>query len=268
MVAFATNSLLCREAISSNSIGVVDFTVARLVSGAVILWLLGAISSGKPGIGGNWLSAMALFGYAACFSIAYTTLSAGTGALLLFGAVQFSMISWGLIRGERLTLIKWIGGLSAFFGLVWFVAPGVEAPPILGAVLMAAAGIWWGIYSLRGRGAEDPTRDTAGNFVRTMPMAAVLCFLPIENSVQATTAGWILAISSGALASGLGYALWYAVLPKLSAATSATVQLSVPIIAAIGGVFLLGEPFTSRLSIASAVVLGGIFVFINSGRRA
>lgn len=268
MVAFATNSLLCREALSSKAIGVADFTFVRLVSGAFILWLLVAIKSGWGSIGGNWLSAAALFGYAACFSLSYTTLSAGTGALLLFGAVQISMISWGLMRGERFTTLKWLGVLSAFSGLVWFVSPGVEAPPFWGATLMVAAGVCWGAYSLRGRGATNPTAETAGNFIRSTPFAVVLYVLPVQNAVSASSVGWVLAIVSGALASGLGYALWYSVLPQFASGTSATVQLSVPIIAAVGGVVFLGEPLTSRLAIASAVVLGGIYLFINSGRRA
>ena len=268
MVAFAMNSLLCREALASSSIGVAAFITVRLASGALTLWLLVAMTSGRRGVGGNWISAAALFGYAACFSFAYTSLSAGTGALLLFGAVQISMITWGLMHGERFTPLKWLGALSAFSGLVWFVSPGVEAPPPWGAALMLAAGVCWGIYSLRGRGATNPTAETAGNFVRSAPFAVVLYFLPVQDAVTASPVGWTLAIASGALASGFGYALWYSVLPQLTAGTSATVQLSVPIIAAAGGVVFLAEPLALRLAIASAVVLGGIFLFINSGRRA
>lgn len=268
MLAFAANSLLCRQAITSNSISVTEFTCVRLVSGAITLWLLVAMRSGRCSIGGNWFSAAALFGYAACFSLAYTALSAGTGALLLFGAVQISMISWGLMQGERFTPLKWLGVVSAFCGLAWLVAPGIEAPPLSGAVLMVTAGICWGVYSLRGRRATDPTWETAGNFVRSAPFAIALYALPGEHAASASSIGWTLAIASGAVTSGLGYALWYAVLPQLSAGTSATVQLSVPIIAAAGGVLILGEPFSIRLAIASAVVVGGIFVFIHSGRRA
>lgn len=268
MVAFAANSLLCREALVSGTIGVADFTIVRLISGASVLWLMVALTSGWRAIGGNWVSAAALFGYAACFSVAYTTLSAGTGALLLFGAVQISMISWGIIRGERLTALKWLGVLSAFSGLAWLVSPGVEAPPIIGAALMIAAGVSWGVYSLRGRSSINPAEDTAGNFVRSVPFAVLLYFVPSQDTVAMSSVGFALAIASGALASGIGYALWYSVLPKLAASTSATVQLSVPIIAAIGGVVLLDEPLSIRLAIASAVVLGGIFIFINSGRRA
>ncbi len=267
MVAFAANSLLCREALASGSIGYADFTLVRLISGAVTLWLLVVLFYGSSKLGGHWFSAVALLGYAALFSLAYTTLSAGTGALLLFGAVQISMISWGLYKGERLTPLKWLGVVSAFLGLAWFVAPGVQAPPLWGSLMMMAAGVCWGVYSLRGRGSSNPTADTAGNFVRAAPLALLLYLIPNEATTTATAMGWSLAIASGALASGVGYALWYAVLPKLTAGTSATVQLSVPIIAAIGGVVFLGEPLESRLVIASAVVLGGIFLFIHSGRR-
>lgn len=268
MGAFATNSLLCREALASRSIGVAEFTFARLVSGAAVLWLLVALRGGKRDVGGDWLSAAALFGYAACFSFAYLTLSAGTGALLLFGAVQISMISWGLLRGERLTSWQWFGLASAFAGLAWFVSPGVEAPPLLGAVLMVAAGICWGIYSLRGRGTRNATVASAGNFIRAVPLAAALYLLAFDSSDQSTWVGWVLAIASGALASGLGYALWYSVLPRLTAGTSATVQLSVPLIAAVGGVLFLGEALTIRLEVAAAVVLGGIYIFVHSGSRA
>lgn len=268
MVAFATNSLLCREALHSNAIGVVDFTAARLVSGAVTLWFLVALTSGQRKIAGNWLSAAALFAYAACFSFAYVSLSAGTGALLLFGAVQMAMISWGLLCGEQLTALKWTGVLSAFLGLVWFLFPGIEAPPLWGAVLMVAAGVFWAVYSVRGQGSTSPTSETAGNFLRSIPMVAVLYLVPIEQNISATSQGWMLAIASGALASGLGYALWYQVLTKLSSSTSATVQLSVPIIASVGGVLFLAEPFSICLAIASAVVLGGIFLFINAGRHS
>lgn len=267
MVAFATNSLLCREALASNLISVADFTTVRLISGALTLWFCVAIKNKDLNIGGTWLSAGALFGYAACFSIAYTSLSAGTGALLLFGSVQISMISWGLIHGERFTALKWIGVLSAFSGLIWFVSPGVEAPPFVDAILMIAGGIFWGVYSLRGRGVTDPTKETAGNFIRSLPMVAILYILPIQNNVTTTPVGWYLAMASGALASGLGYALWYSIIPKLTPGTSATVQLSVPIIASIGGIVFLAEPFTYRLAIASLVILGGICLFINSARR-
>ena len=268
MVAFAANSLLCREALVSGAIGVADFTVIRLVSGAVTLWLIVAIGSGSLGVGGDWPSAAALLGYAACFSLAYTTLSAGTGALLLFGAVQISMISWGLLRGERFTPLKWLGVISAFAGLVWFVFPGLEAPSLWGAALMATSGVCWGVYSLRGRGATNPAAETAGNFIRSAPFSALLYFVPLQSATSPSMSGWMLAIASGAVASGLGYALWYSVLPQLTAGTSATVQLSVPLIAAVGGVILLGEPLTARLLMAAMVILGGIFLFIQAGRRA
>ncbi|MBR9912197.1 MAG: DMT family transporter [Gammaproteobacteria bacterium] len=267
MVAFAANSILCREALASGLIGVADFTLARLASGAAILWLLVAFKRRRFAIAGDWLSAAVLFGYASCFSFAYVALSAGTGALLLFGAVQITMISYGLVSGERLTAWQSMGALSAFAGLVWFMLPGVQAPPIAGALLMIAAGVCWGIYSLRGRNASDATVATAGNFVRSLPLVVVLYLLASGGGEPAAGLGWIYALASGALASGLGYALWYSVLPSLSAATSATVQLSVPLIAAAGGWIFLAEALTARLLIASAIVLGGIFIFINSGRR-
>ncbi len=267
MMAFALNSLLCREALTTRAMGAADFTAVRLASGALTLWLLVAITHGKKRIGGSWISAAALFGYAACFSFAYLELSAGTGALLLFGAVQVSMISWALVRGERLTVLKWAGAIAAFAGLVWFMLPSVQSPSLVGAALMVIAGICWGVYSLRGRGATNPTVDTAGNFARAVPFASVLYVLPVGSAAPPTWFGWILAIASGALASGLGYALWYSVLPRLAAGTSATVQLSVPIIAAVGGVLFLGEPITGRLMVASTLVLGGISLFIHSKGR-
>lgn len=267
MVAFALNSILCRLALATGAIGWADFTTVRLISGAAVLWLLVVARSRKARIGGDWSSAALLFGYAACFSFAYVSLSTGTGALLLFGAVQITMISWGLLKGERLSPGKWAGVVSAFLGLAWFMSPGVEAPPLLGSLLMIASGICWGAYSLRGRGAMNASADTAGNFVRAAPLAVTLYLLGLGEPEAASGTGWLLAILSGALASGLGYALWYAVLPQLSSATSATVQLSVPIIAAVAGVLLLDEAMSLRLVLASAVVLGGIWVFIRSGQQ-
>ena len=267
MLAFALNSLLCREALASGAIGATDFTFVRLVSGAVTLGLLVMLKNRTFHVGGDWLSALVLFAYAACFSFAYLSLSAGTGALLLFGAVQFTMISWGLLTGERLSLVKWLGVGSAFIGLVWFVLPGVEAPPLTGALLMFASGLSWGIYSLLGRSSGDATKATAGNFIRSVPFCLLLYWLLPSGGETITATGWVLAVLSGALASGIGYALWYAVLPGFTPATSATVQLSVPIIAAFGGIIFLGETLTMRLVTASVIVLGGIFIFINAKHR-
>ena len=263
MIAFAGNSLLCRMALSATTIDAASFTLIRLVSGAVTLLLLVWFVRRRPVTGGNWRSAFALFAYAAGFSFAYIHLSAATGALLLFGAVQCTMIGYGFIKGERMNAIQLAAVLVALAGLVGLLMPGLSAPPLLDAVLMLIAGLAWGVYSIRGRGATDATRETAGNFLRAVPFAVVISLLWFDNS-QWDKAGVVFAIASGAVTSGLGYAVWYQVLPSLNATTAATVQLSVPAIAALGGVLLLGENFTLRLWLASLAILGGVAVFILS----
>lgn len=260
MVAFASNSLLCRIALRDTGIDAASFTTIRLTSGALMLWLAARMHRGAQG-GGNWLSAFALFAYAAGFSFAYLSLTAATGALLLFGAVQATMIGYGIWKGERLRRLQLIGLAAAIGGLVVLLMPGLSAPPLLGSVLMLGAGIAWGVYSLRGRGAGDPTRVTAGNFLRAAPIAAALSVVLLSES-SLDTAGIWYAIASGALASGIGYAIWYTALPALKATSAATVQLSVPVIAALGGIVLLGEPFTLRLVLASVAILGGIALVI------
>ena len=261
MVAFAGNSLLCRQALKHTAIDPASFTVIRLVSGALILWLLAGMKQSSPAGKGNWLSAFALFAYAAGFSFAYISLSAGGGALLLFGAVQATMIGHGLWKGERLRAFQTLGVLLALGGLVGLLLPGLSAPPLPGAALMIAAGIAWGIYSLRGKGAGDPTRVTAGNFMRAVPITIILSLLMLEFA-SLDSAGFYYAVASGALASGLGYAIWYTVLPALKNTSAATVQLSVPVIAALGGIVFLGEPLTLRLVLASVAILGGIALVI------
>ena len=261
MIAFAGNSLLCRIALKDTSIDASSFTTIRLISGAVILWLIVQTKRGKQPGEGNWLSAFALFFYAAGFSFAYINLSAATGALLLFGAVQATMIGYGVFVGERLLKLQLTGLIFAFGGLIGLLLPGLSAPPLYSSVLMLGAGVAWGIYSLRGKGAEDPTRVTAGNFLRSVPIAAVLSLLML-NSTSLDTAGILYAASSGALTSGIGYAIWYAALPALKATSAATVQLSVPVIAALGGTVFLGEPITLRLTLASVAIIGGIALVI------
>ncbi|CAM4026470.1 DMT family transporter [Shewanella aquimarina] len=263
MLAFAANSLFCREALATDSIDAASFTLIRIASGALVLGLIASRQIRASGLGGNWLSAAALFGYAVAFSFAYNSLSAGTGALLLFGAVQITMILYGLWAGERISRKQVLGAMLAVGGLVWLVLPGVSAPPLVGAVLMFGAGVSWGIYSLLGRGTKRPTLATAGNFIRAVPMA-LLPLLLLTHSQNISITGIGYAVASGALASGLGYALWYSVLPSLSALTAATVQLSVPIIAAFGGFIWLGEAMTTRLLLASIAVLGGIALFVMS----
>jgi drug/metabolite transporter (DMT)-like permease len=261
MIPLAANSWLCRAALRDTAIDAASFTSIRLISGALMLWLLVWLT-GKTRAGrGSWPSAFALFGYAALFSFAYLSLTAATGALLLFGAVQVTMIALGLRGGERLDGVQIAGVALAFAGLVGLLLPGLSAPPLGGALMMIGAGMAWGVYSVRGKGAGDPIRVTAGNFLLTVPITALLSLLMItEVSVDAAGVGY--AVASGALTSALGYALWYRVLPMLRATSAATVQLSVPVIVAIGGVALLGEPITLRLVLASAAVLGGIALVI------
>jgi drug/metabolite transporter (DMT)-like permease len=211
--------------------------------------------------GGNWWSALALFIYAAAFSLAYRTLTAGTGALLLFGAVQLTMILAGWRAGEKLRAGQGAGLALALGGLVVLVLPGLSAPPVSGAALMSAAGVAWGVYSLRGRGVTDPLSATAGNFLRAAPLGLLFCLLMLWE-LNGDAAGILYAVASGALASGLGYAVWYTALRGLTATRAATAQLSVPLIAALGGIFVLGEPFAWRLALAGGAILGGIALVV------
>ena len=268
MCAFAGNSLLCRIALKDTGIDAASFTSIRLVSGALVLWAIASFfRRGRPG-SGNWISAFALFAYAAGFSFAYISLPAATGALLLFGAVQATMIGHGLLAGERLRQQQLLGLVLALGGLVGLLLPGLSAPPLVGSLLMLSAGVAWGVYSLRGRGAGDPTMTTAGNFLRASVFALLLSVL-LGASRNLDMAGVGYAIASGAIASGLGYATWYTVLPALKATNAATIQLSVPVIAALGGIMLLGEPLSARLALASAAILGGIaLVILGKARNA
>jgi drug/metabolite transporter (DMT)-like permease len=261
MLAFASNSLLCRIALKHTGIDAASFATIRLISGAMMLWLVVKIRHGTQAGGGNWLSAFALFAYAAGFSFAYISLPAATGALLLFGAVQVTMIGYGVWSGEHLLGRQLVGLIFAFGGLVGLLLPGLSAPPLYGSILMLGAGTAWGVYSLRGRGAGDPTRVTAGNFMRAALIAAGMSILT-RNGISLNNAGIGYAIASGALASAIGYAIWYTALPGLKATNAATVQLSVPVIAALGGIVFLGEPVSTRLVLASMAILGGIALVI------
>lgn len=261
MIAFAGNSLFCRMALKLTAIDAASFTTIRLVSGAATMWLLVTLFRGHKIGKGSWRSATALFVYAILYSNAYVTLPAAMGALLLFGAVQATMIGYGISKGERLHGRQIAGLILAFVGLVGLLLPGLTAPPLVGSVLMLASGIAWGVYSLRGKGAGDATRITAGNFLRAVPMAAVVSLITIKGA-SLDTAGIGYAVASGALASGIGYSIWYSVLPALKATSASTVQLSVPVIAALGGVLFLGEAVTLRLVLASVAILGGIALVI------
>lgn len=257
MIAFAGNSLLCRMAFLHTRIDAASFTSIRLLSGALVLWVIVATRSNHIGAAGSWTSALALFAYAAAFSFAYVSLSAATGALLLFGAVQTTMIGFGLWQGERFHGRQMAGLVLAIAGLLALLLPGLSAPPLPPAMLMLGAGCSWGVYSLRGKNAANPIQITAGNFLRAVPFAAGLSLVMLSHR-SLDGAGMLYAIASGGLASGVGYAIWYTALRGLTATTAATVQLSVPVIAALGGVALLGEAITLRLLIASAAILGGI----------
>jgi drug/metabolite transporter (DMT)-like permease len=261
MIAFACNSLLCRVALRHTGIDATSFTTIRLASGALMLGLIVWMRRGTCVGTGNWLSALALFTYAAGFSFAYRSLPASTGALLLFGAVQATMIGHSLWMGERLHGIQVVGLILALGGLVDLLSPGLSAPPVSGSLLMLSAGVAWGVYSLRGKGAGDPLQVTAGNFLRAVPITAVLSLILYRN-VSLDSAGIGYAVLSGALASGMGYAIWYNALPALKVTGAATVQLSVPVLASLGGVALLGESLSLRLVFASAAILGGIALVI------
>jgi drug/metabolite transporter (DMT)-like permease len=271
MLPLAANSWLCRAALRDTGIDVASFTSTRLISGALMLWLLvwlrGRSSAGaRSGLGsalrhGSWASALVLFGYAALFSFSYLSLTAASGALLLFGAVQVTMILLGLRGGERLDALQAAGVALAFGGLLGLLWPGLTAPPLVGALMMIGAGVSWGIYSVRGKGASDPVAVTAGNFLRTVPITAALSLVML-GQYSLDSLGLLYAVLSGAITSALGYVLWYAVVVHLRATSAATVQLSVPVIVAIGGVLMLSEPITLRLVLASAAVLGGIALVI------
>lgn len=265
MIAFAANSLLCRLALARTAIDPASFTSLRIASGALVLCLL-VRSKGEAMAGaGSWYSALALFAYAAGFSLAYVELSAATGTLLLFGAVQTTMIAYGIWKGERLQRLQVAGLMLAVGGLVGLLLPGLSAPPWTASIWMLAAGVAWGVYSLRARGTANPTRTNAGNFLRALPFAAGLSIIMLPRA-RVDGAGIAYALASGALASGLGYAIWYAALGGLKSTTAATVQLSVPVVAAVGGVVFLGEAVSLRLVMASAAVLGGIALVTLRGR--
>lgn len=278
LASFAANSLLCRLALADGEIDPAGFTLIRLVSGAVLLALLLRESKSRrdepPGgygkqskAGRAWLSGGLLFAYASSFSFAYVGLSAGAGALILFGSVQATMLWVSIARGEAPSPLQWLGLALALAGLAYLVAPGLAAPPLISALLMAVAGVAWGIYSLRGQGEKDPIRSTADNFLFSCPFA-LMAALMLISGLHASLKGAMLAIASGALTSGLGYVFWYAALPQLGTTRAAIVQLTVPVIAAAGGILILGETFTGRLAVSSMVILSGVGIALYGRHRS
>ncbi len=285
LIAFAANSILCRMALADGDMDAFSFSLVRLASGALFLPFLIYLLQRKAAQHktdekqkqwcGNWLSALMLMLYVEAFSLAYLSLSAASGALILFTAVQFTMLAGALYRGQRLSLAEWLGMLLAMAGLSYLLLPGLDAPPLAGAILMLVSGAAWGIYSLRG-GGSNPLLHTSGNFGRAFILSlplSLLLLLPSQSwgeqsfsGLHISSQGLQLAVCSGALASGLGYALWYAALRVIRSSQAAIVQLCVPVLTAFAGIILLQEPITGRLIISSALILGGIFIALRESK--
>jgi drug/metabolite transporter (DMT)-like permease len=268
LIAFAANSVLCRLALGGKTIDAAGFTSIRLLSGAIVLLCILQLKGTKNGssTNGSWSAAFMLFLYAVTFSFAYMTLNTGTGALILFGSVQITMILRSHLAGNRLLLIEWVGVVVAFSGIVYLVLPGVTAPSLTGFSLMTLAGIAWGLYTLKGRGSTNPLSDTSYNFLRSIPFVIVLGLFFFHDA-HITRQGIILAAISGSITSGIGYTLWYIALRGLSATQAAVVQLSVPVIAGFGGVVFVSEQISLRLTLSALLTLGGILMVI-LGRNA
>lgn len=263
LFAFAANSVLCRLALGSNTIDASSFTAIRLLSGVLVLFVLLKMSNSNKEVAsqGSWFSSIMLFLYAITFSFAYISLDTGTGALILFGSVQITMIIVSVFSGNKLHIAEWIGISIAFTGLIYLVLPDVSTPSFMGFLLMTVAGIAWGIYTLKGRGSINPLVDTAYNFLRTTPIVLILLLVTFYNS-HYSSEGIVLAILSGAIASAMGYTIWYIALSGISVTQSAVIQLSVPVIAALGGVLFISEVITLRLILSGLLILGGILIVI------
>ncbi|MCE9679393.1 DMT family transporter [Shewanella sp. AS1] len=263
LLAFASNSVLCRLALGEQAIDAASFTSVRLLSGILVLMLILGLKQSPDSVSskGSWRSALFLFIYAIAFSFAYISLETGVGALILFGSVQLTLILLGLASGSRLRALEWCGLLLAFSGFVYLLLPGLSAPPLLGFCLMSLAGAAWGFYTFAGKGSKNPLMDTGYNFLRTLPLVLILMALSFSQ-FSWTQEGILLAIISGGITSGLGYTIWYIALGGLSAIQAAVVQLLVPVIAALGGVIFAGEELSGRLVIAALMILGGTLVVI------
>jgi len=274
LMAFAANSVLCRLALGEKSIDAASFTIVRLFSGAITLWVLIYLksmignnkSNKEKASSGSWYGSLMLFIYALAFSFAYITLDTATGALILFGSVQITMILVNTFKGNRLHLIEWLGVVLAFTGFVYLMLPGINTPSLYGFILMTISGIAWGFYTLNGRGSQNPLMDTAHNFIKTIPLIVIVGILQIliMKGIQLSKTGIFLAILSGAIASGVGYSIWYSVLPNLSVVLSAVLQLLVPVIAAFGGILFVNELITQRLLLSGLMILCGILLVILS----
>lgn len=263
LIAFAANSVLCRIALGDEAIDASSFTVIRLLSGAIVLLIIISATrkTAEVSTKGSWAASFMLFLYAVTFSYAYISLDTGTGALILFGSVQITMILLSLISGTRLHITEWTGVVIAFTGFIYLIMPGVTMPSVTGFLLMTVAGIAWGIYTLKGRGSKSPLMDTAYNFIRTIPFVAILAISTIDN-INYSSDGVMLALISGGVTSGIGYTIWYIALGGLSSTQAAVVQLSVPVIAALGGVVFMSEAITFRFTLSTAMVLGGILIVV------
>ena len=263
LIAFAANSVLCRLALGEHAIDASNFTVIRLLSGVIVLLAIIKLRRNKTGspTKGSWLASFMLFLYAITFSFAYITLDTGTGALILFGSVQITMILLSLLSGTRLHSTEWAGVAVAFTGFVYLILPGVTTPSAIGFLLMTMAGIAWGIYTLMGRDSKSPLMDTAYNFFRTVPVVVILALVAMKNA-NFSSEGILLAAISGGITSGIGYTIWYIALGGLSATQAAVLQLLVPVIAALGGIIFVSEIVTVRLMVSAAMILGGILLVV------
>ncbi|MBB1300430.1 DMT family transporter [Pseudoalteromonas sp. SR44-8] len=276
LVAFAANSLLCRMALAQNYIDPWNFTALRLFSGALCLGFIFLIQAtptesvarednnlnNAEHERGSWRSSVSLLVYALCFSIAYVELDTGTGALILFSAVQLTMIGWGIFNKERLTTVQWCAFIIAVIGFVYLMLPSATMPSMSPALLMTISGIAWGIYSIRGKVCLSPLKTTTFNFVRSLFALPILLIVGFGYLSGISWQGIALACASGALASGIGYSAWYVAVPLLKSSQAAVVQLCVPVIAALAGMLFLAEELSIQFVIASAVILGAVLVFL------
>jgi drug/metabolite transporter (DMT)-like permease len=261
LIAFAANSVLCRLALGNNVIDASSFTIIRLLAGAIVLFCIVLFSKGKTSTTskGNLLSSFMLFLYAITFSFAYLSLDTGTGALILFGAVQITIIIHTLLSGNKLRPLEWLGVIISFLGFIYLISPGVSSPSIIGFVLMTIAGISWGIYTIKGQTSKNPLRDTTYNFIKTLPFITILYIATMTQS-NYSTEGILLAVIAGGVTSGIGYTIWYMAIRGLSSIQSAVLQLLVPVIAAFSGVIFISEIITVRLTVSSILILGGVLI--------